>query len=537
VGAFAISPDGRTLAFPATGPDGIKRLWLRALKSLEAWPLSGTELGGGVLQTLFWSPDSRSIGFETDGKLKRIDVAGGPPQTICNLSTRTAGASWSGNGIIVLGTLTGLMRVPAAGGTPLPLTRTNPAKQETIHGRPIFLPDGHRLLYLIASAAPEVRGIYLRSLDSKVDEQKSSQILADTTLSAYVPSQNSSRGLLLFIREQTLLAQPFDEKRLELVGEPLPVAEQMPTQYLRAACSASANGHLVLRPSVYSRIAWFDRSGRELSRIGEPGEYPTFDLFKDSQLVVSKIQTTGPNLWVMDLLRGSTTRLTQENVNHVDPRWSPDGRQVIFGSTRDPSRSPSQVSLQDSDPVQVFKFAGRAFSLDDWSPDGRHLIYHDAGQPELWAIPLNGDRKPMLVTRSLSGIIDQAQFSPDSRWIAYNTNESGRHDVKVVPFPPTGEKWQISTAGGVQPTWCADGRELYFLAPDATLMAVDIRPGGKFEWREPHPLFKTQLAVSYQMEQYAPAPDGKRFLFVLPASEASTAPFNVILNWPALLKK
>jgi Tol biopolymer transport system component len=239
----------------------------------------------------------------------------------------------------------------------------------------------------------------------------------------------------------------------------------------------------------------------------------------------------------MDLQHGSETRLTLGNERDSDPRWSPNGRQVIFSSTRGPSRSPHQVSLPSSDPVQVFKFDGKQFSLDDWSPDGRYLLYHDTGRPELWARPLTGDRETILVTRSLSGFVDQARFSPDGRWIAYNTNESGRFEVKVVPFPPTGDKWQVSTGGGVQPIWRVDGRELYFLAPDASLMAVDILPGKTFEWGKARLLFKTQLSLSDSNEQYAPAPDGKRFLLVTPSADGSTPAFTVVLNWTAGLKK
>jgi len=353
----------------------------------------------------------------------------------------------------------------------------------------------------------------------------------------YVPSQSSGPGHLLFFREQMIMAQRFDETRFELIGDPITVAEQVGLMYSFALYSASTNGVLVYGKNPDNRLIWIDRAGRELSMIGEPGYYETFDLYKDSsQLVVTKTNAEGrQNLWVMDLLRNSTTRLTLEDADHTDPRWSPDGRKVIFDSTRDPSRSPFEVSLPASDPAQVFKFEGKVFGLDDWSPDGRYLLYHDTNQPELWALPLNGDGKPMLVTRSLSGFADQGQFSPDGRWIAYNTNDSGRHEVKVVPFPPSSEKWQISTSGGVQPTWRGDGKELYFLAPDATFMAVDVRPGATFSWGEPHPLFKTKIdIINNDVEQYAPDPDGKRFLFRKPAGES--APFTVILNWTSLLK-
>jgi Tol biopolymer transport system component len=283
-----------------------------------------------------------------------------------------------------------------------------------------------------------------------------------------------------------------------------------------------------------------DRSGRESGVVwDEAGLIISFALSRDaSTLVVSRSQSNGrQNLWVRDLVRGSTARLTFEEADHYDPRWSPDNGHVIFDSTRDPARSPFKVSLPASEPAQVFKFDGMMFSLHDWSPDGRYLLYSDSNKPELWVRPLSGDQKPVLVARPMSGYVDQAQFSPDGRWIAFHANDSGRFEVNVIPFPPTGDKWQISTAGGGQPTWRRDGRELYFLALDATLMAVDIRPAAKFEWGEPRPLFKTPLSVGYDVEQYAPAPDGKRFLFQVPNLQGSKVPFAVILNWTSLLKK
>jgi serine/threonine protein kinase len=534
---FAVSPDGRLLVFAATGSDGVQRLWLRPLSSLEARPLYGTE--SSRLSPFFWSPDSRFIALDAEGTLKKIDVAGGPPQTICDLSRVAIGGSWNRDGLIIFGTPGGVVRVSAAGGNVSPVTKTNPAGGEERHAFPTFLPDGRHFLYLFRSSGPEKSGVYVGSLDAKPEEQKLKQLVTTESGFVYVPSQGSDPGWLLFLRDQTLMTQRFDDRRLELVGEPLPVADRVGSYSLFGFFSASTNGVLIFRPNPASQMIWVDRTGRELSRIGEPGEYPTFDLSRDArQLVVTKALPNGQqNLWVMDLLRGSETRLTLNNERHTDPRWSPDGRQVIFTSSRDPSRGPYQVSLPSSDPVQVFKFSGTSFALDDWSLDGRHLLYHDGGHSELWALPLSGDRKPMLVTRSLSGTPDQAGFSPDGRWIAYNTNESGRYEVKVVPFPPTGDKWQISAAGGVQPTWSGDGRELYFLAPDATLMAVDIRTGAKFEWGVPHPLFKAPLNVNQVMEQYAPAPDGKRFLLVAPASEISSAQFNVVLNWTSLSKK
>jgi eukaryotic-like serine/threonine-protein kinase len=538
---LALSPDGRFLAFAGFDSAGVSRVWLRAIDSLETRPLSGTD-STSLVPHPFWSADSRFIAFDAGGKLRRIAVAGGPAQAICDLSGTIAGGSWNRNDIIIFSEYSGsgaIFSVSAAGGTPSLLTRPNPKRQEIRHSYPVFLPDGRHFLFLCEANAPEIAGVYIGSLDLKPEEQDTKRLIAASGTISYLPPGASNPGLLLFPQGQTLMAQRFDDKKLKLIDESVSIVESVGSLFLEKFFSVSTNGILVYRPKVDNRLTWVDRSGLELGTIAELGDYGTFNLSKDAgKVVVSKSGTDGHwNLWIVDLRRGSTTRLTQEKADHTDPRWSPDGSRVTFGSTRDPSRSPFQVTLPSSDPVQAFKFDGRMFSLDDWSPDGRFLLYHDSDLPGLWAIPLSEERKPQLVTRSLSGIVDQSRFSPDGRWIAYNTDESGRHEVKVVPFPPTGEKWQISTEGGAQAMWGRDGKELYFLTPDGTLMAVDIRAGKTLEWGKPHALFKSQIFVSYYMEQYAPAPDGNRFLFVKPAPGTSRAPFEVYLNWTALFKK
>jgi len=454
VGPFSVSPDGRYLIFAAAS-GGVSSLWLRTLDSLEARPLPGTE--STEYSNPFWSPDSRFIAFGTVGKLNKIDLSGVPPQTICETRGLSVGGSWNRDGVIIYGDYggsMGIMRVSADGGSPTPLSKPDAERNESSHWLPTFLPDGRHFLYLRVGAL-ENTGIYVGSLDARPEEQSRKRLLPATSGAFYVPSQDTGPGELLFLRDQTLLSHPFDEKRLELVGEQKIVAEQVGVYSQYGFFAASMTGVLVWRSadSSYSRFTWFDRSGRELEAIGEADIYPTFDLSGDGgRLVVSRgpLGSSKTNLWAVDLLRGAFTRLTMDDAAHVDPRWSPDARQVIFGSTRDPMRSPFKVSIPNSKPEQVLKYEGRVFSLDDWSADGRHLLYHDANQPELWAVPLSGERKPVLVTRSLAGFVDQAQFSPNGRWIAYNTNESGRHEVKVVPFPPTGEKWTISAAGGVQ---------------------------------------------------------------------------------------
>jgi serine/threonine protein kinase len=448
-GAFAVSPDGHTLAFRATSQEGVHRLWLRALNSWEARPLPDIELSRDT--SFFWSPDSHFLGFNAGGKLKKINLAGGPPEPICDLSPASfSGGSWNRQGVIVFGTPEGVMRVSAAGGVISPVTKTNHVKHELAHESPAFLPDGRHFLYLCRSTTREHSGIRVGDLEAKPEEQEASRLVSTGFGSVYVSYPGSSPGWLLFLREQTLMAQPFDDAKRLLAGTPQPVSEiGVGTNF--PFFSASANGILVFKRGGSNRITWIDRYGQELSGTANQGKYSTFDLSGDaSQLVVSITLPNGQNdLWVVDLLRGPKTRLTSDEAKYVDPRWSPDGRHVIFNSLDDFPGSPYQVSLPGSKPVQVFKFSGNRFALDDLSPDGSHLLYHDFERPELWAIPLVGDQKPLLVTRSLSGSVNQAQFSPDSRWIAYNTNESGRYEVKVVAFPPASDKWQISTAGGM----------------------------------------------------------------------------------------
>jgi eukaryotic-like serine/threonine-protein kinase len=537
LGPFAISPDGRDLAFAAIGSDGSLRIWLRALDSLKAHPLEGAQVDSSQ-PPFFWSPDSRFIAFDSGGKLKKIEVSGAPPQTICSLSSLAVGGSWNRDGVIIFGTMdNGIMSVSDSGGAVSQVTKPNPTRQERMHTFPVFLPDGRHFLYLCDSSNPEYSGIYIGALDPSPGKGDSKPLITTRAGAVYMPSKNSSSGHLLFLRDQMLMAQRFDDSSLKLMGDPVHVVEQVGSNWEYGFFSASMNGALIYRQSVENQLVWIDRSGRELTAIGEPGNYPTFDLSKDAtRLVVSRAQADGRlNLWLMDMLRGQLTPLTLGNAEHTDPRWLTNGRQVIF-VIEDDSKFISQVSLPDSKPTKIYKLGNTSCGLDDVSPDGRHLLYH-LGGPELWALPLADRGKPTLVASSLSGFIDQARFSPDGRWIAFNTNESGRHEVKVIAFPPTNEKWQISRTGGVQPMWKGDGREMYFLSPDGTLMSVDVQAGRTFQFGTPRTLFKTQLSITDQTEQYAPAPDGKSFLVAQPAAESTTSPFTVILNWTSLLKK
>ena len=512
-GSFVLSPDGRRLSIPGIGPDGINRLWIRSLDSLETQPLHGTESNVYFFQS-FWSSDGRYIAFDAGGTLKKILASGGPAHSICPLSGGASGGSWNDDDVIIFGDYqasNGILGVSAAGGTPLPVTKPNAKRQEFAHIYPVFLPDNRHFLYFCSSAIPENTGIYAGSIDLKPEDQNANRLVPTSGQAVYVPPIDSDLGYLLFLQGETLVAQTFDDKKLKPVGDPIPVADRVGFTSYIGFFTASRNGVLIYRPPVANKPTWIDRSGKELGTIGEPGDYSTFDLSKDGNwFVASKTEPDGhENLWVIDLLRGPSTRLTLESASDMDPRWSPDGNQVMYGSPRDIFNVLLQVSWPASEPEEIFQMENASCYLDDWSPDGKYLLYHNEIQSALYALPLSGEKKPIQVARSLSGTIDQSQFSPDGRWIAYNTNESGRHEVKAVPFPATRGPVQISKSGGVQPTWSSKGDELYFLAPDGKLMAVDIQAGEKLEFGEPRELFGTQLPPSSGTEQYAPHPDGK----------------------------
>jgi serine/threonine protein kinase len=545
-GLFELSPNGRHLAFSAIDPDGDIGLYIRSLDSLEIRKLLAVP-SNLYIPPFFWSPDSRYIVVGFDGKLEKIDVSSSMAQPVTKIPGTAIGGSWNRNDVIIyadyLGS-NGIMQVSASGGVPTPLTKPDPEQDERFHFLPSFLPDGRHFLYYCDAGSPEISGVYIGSLDVEPEEQSRRKILDSTTAAVYVPSQGTEPGRLLFMYEQTLLTRRFDENRLEPIGEQKMLMDEVGSYGHRGFFSASLTGIFTFLQSgaVYTQMIWLDREGSELEVVLGLDEYLTFDLSRDgSHLVYTKGPGAGSetNLWVKDLLRGPKERLTAENASHMDPRWSPDGNQVIFESTADPSRSPFLTAFPGSPPVRVFKHEGGQFALDDWSPDGKYLLYHNTRSPELWVRPLEGDQKPEVVARSLTGIADQGQFSPDGRWIAYNSDESGQHQVFVVPFPPkpTVKKKQISVNGGVQPTWKGDGRELYFLTADGTLMATEVMLGETFKYKDPSPLFKKHLRVIYDREQYLPSPDGKRFLFALPSVEDASRSINVILNWPSLTEQ
>ena len=542
---LSLSPDGKQLAFTASGGDGTSRVWLRPLDGLQARPLAGTD--GTV--TFFWSPDSRYLVFQNVGKLKKIDISGGPPQTLCEDVGVLLGGSWNQEGVILFGSNSGaIMRVPAAGGTPSPVTVVDQKREETNHTDPVFLADGKHFLYMRRSARAEESGIYAGSIDVKPEQQSRKRIQATEFSPRYAPPHAGSRGQLLFLREETLMAQPFDERRLETAGESVPIAEQIETGITRGFFSVSENGVLAYRggTAAHTELAWYDREGHNLGRAGERGVYEDVALSQDGSRIAYTRPSQGANrqIWTLDNARGINTRLTFLPEGARSPAWSPDGKYVAFSAIRGHAGLYGKDAGNSGSERALVQTGGLAF-LNDWSRDGKYLLYTEtATSLDVLAVadPLgSGERKPIPVANS--GFNEsQGKFSPDVRWVAYSSNESGRSEIYVQPFPPgdgRSGKSLVSSAGGRQPRWRADGKELYYLAQDGKLMAVDTKTEPTFRPGTPHPLFTAPAitGATNTMFRYDVARDGQKFVLVSVAAGEPSSPVTLVLNWDAGLRK
>ncbi|MBI1955862.1 MAG: PD40 domain-containing protein, partial [Acidobacteria bacterium] len=527
-----ISPDGQRLAFVARGSDDINMLWVRPLDSLTAQPLPGTE----GASTPFWSVDSRFLGFIAERKLKKIEVSGGPPQTLA--APGDGGGTWNSQGEIVFRRGNTLSRVSAAGGEATPVTTLNQSRQEGMHVRPDFLPDGRHFLYFASSANPENNGVYAGSLDS----QETVRLLNANSMAQYAPP-----GYLLFVRGDALMAQPFNATRLQLTGEAFPVAAQVyadPT-YGSAAFSVSNNGVLVYRTGVgnfRSQLTWFDRTGKQIGTVGPPGVYFNPKLSPDGKRVAVEQVTSGNrDIWILDIERGIATRFTFDATDELDPLWSPDGKYIAFVSTRDSLRSLYQKLSSGAGSEEVLLKGAVGTIAHDWSLDGRFITYRPSAGIYIWVLPLFGDRKPFSYLQPEFGVAS-SQISPDGKWLAYRSNESGRWEGFVQSFPKPGAKWQVSANGGAQPRWRRDGKELFYIALDGKLMAVPIKGEESLEIGTPQALFETRTAggasaLPTSLAQYDVSSDGQRFLMNVGPEAASTIPITVVLNWLAGVKR
>jgi Tol biopolymer transport system component len=553
---MALSPDGRRLAFLAQDAEGHEALWVRALDSLDAHPLPGTENAS----SLFWSPDSRWIGFSAgaERKLKKIEASGGPPQTLCGISSILATGSWSVQGDILFGhpgSTLGLFRVSPAGGEASSVTTPDPSQRESSHAYPQFLPDGRHFIYLARSTIAGNEGIYLGTLAGK---DRKLLLRAPATAALYASASAShEKDYLLFLRDGALMAKPMNGRSFELAGDAFPVAERVGSYLSGGYFSASDNGVLVYRSgaatSGNTRLMWFDREGKSLGPVGAAGIYTDVALSPDgNRAAVSDRDPQNGNLDIslVDLVRGVRQRFTFDPALEASPVWSPDGKRLAFASNRDGLFNIYQKDSGGSGAEQVLLKSDKPKHPVDWSPDGRYLLFA-ADDPktrfDLWVLPLDPPGKPIPFLQTAFNET-QGQFSPgpgETRWVAYTSDESGRSEIYVQRFSAApsgaGDKFQVSTAGGLQPRWRGDGKELFYLDPDGKLMAVEVKTSPKFDFSIPKALFAPRIfGISITAGvRYAVAADGKRFLIdtVAEAEGSEKAPVTVVLNWTAGLKK
>jgi len=527
-GGFSLSPDGRTTAYVAR-VNGKTGLWVQPLDTTTARLLSGTE-GAGYP---FWSPDGRSIAFSAPpGKVQRVDVAGGEPLTICD---RCGGpGAWTDDGRIILSGASGLLQVPASGGQPSPLTTADPSSGEISSDYPQVLPGGH-FLYWTKSEKPENRGVYAASLAKPAERVK---LLTNDSNAVYA-SGGDGKGYLLWLRGSTLMAQEFDAAALKLRGEPRPVADPVgitgTLQHIEVA--PSADGQLLYTPNIRNQFTWLDRTGKPSGTVGEAVEYITFRLSPDGKRVAaSRDQPGGTDIWLLDIERGVASRFTSSGTMHF-PVWSPDGRTIIYQSFT------ARVNLFRKDangsgneqPLNLSPVPKTAY---DWSRDGRFFLYRE--RAELWTLPMTPDGNPAGNPKRYLNAVPfrpgEGRFSPEPspHWIAYASNESGRNEVYVQSFPEPHGKFQLSNGGGSFPEWGPGGRELFYVSPDFKLMAVSLKLGdNSVEPSAPRELFKLPATDPANINPYDTAADGQRFLVRVTQPPV----LNLIVNWPALLKK
>jgi hypothetical protein len=493
----------------------------------------------------FWSPDNRFIGFFANNKLKKIEVTGGSPLTICD-APEARGGAWSKADMILFAPTTNgpLYLVPAAGGTATALTKLDTARKEIAHRWPCFLPDGKHFLYFAHTAAAgatgEANAIYVASLDSKVNKL----LVRVTSNMAY------ASGHLLFHRSGTLVAQRFDVKKLELEGDALPIAEQVQyglTMVDLAAFSASQNGILAYLSSARqagSKLLIVDRSGKPVRTVGEIGNYMGIRFSPNAQKIAVDIfdsQSRQNDIWVYELTRDIKTRLTFSPGSDRFPVWSPDGNRLVFHSSRKGIFDLYQKAVSGAGSEEILFESKENKQPLDWSWDGRFITYCTYGDPktrgDIWVLPRFGDRKPIPFLQTEFDELYSC-FSPDGRWIAYVSDETRQNEVYVRPFSGQSQdgKWQISVAGGTRPRWRRDGKELFYLSNDNKIMAAEIQvKGSTIKVGVVRPLFEVH-AVTTALN-YDVSADGQHFLVNSLVEAQSASPINLVVNWTAELKK
>jgi Tol biopolymer transport system component/tRNA A-37 threonylcarbamoyl transferase component Bud32 len=542
------SPDGRQIVFraspaPRDGRNDTSMLWVRPLESMTARPLAGTE--GATSDIPAWSPDSRSLAFFVRGELRRLNLSDATVQRICALPAEgNGGTDWSDAGTIFFSIGGGggrIYSVAATGGDAKPLTTLDKARGETSHHVPQILPDGRRFLFLVGGDQ-KATGLYMTSLDSPAERR---QIAPGWYRRVY------AAGHLLFVREGTLLAQRFDPKDSALQGDPIAIASSVATwsggNEGFAWFGVSPAGTL----AYYSgggagnqlQLTWVDRKGQPIAKVGPPGTYGQIVLSPDERNVAMEVADAEGqfDLWVMDVARGVASRVTASPANERDPVWSPDGRSLAFIARDDNGSSLRRKGLRASDAETVVDSA-KAPDEDIpeyWARDGSTLLVvrrneAKGEQNTVWAVaPGGGQAEPVL-----KGVyLDEPQLSPDGRWIAYVSRESGGGEVYIEPFRRDGDRVRVSPAGGGQPKWRADGREIFFATLSGHLQVVQVRSTGeRLDVSLPADLFEIHGFGGAEVDDYAPSADGQRFLVKVPVEQARKPQLHVVTNWTSLLK-
>ena len=536
-GSPAISPDGRQMVVAVRDKNSVM-LWLRAVDSESMHTLAGTQGAGHP----FWSPDSHTIGFFAEKKLKRIDDNGGNLRTLCDVSVAARGGSWNRDGVILFtpGTSDPLYRISANGGTSVAVTEFDKEHTETSHRWPQFLPDGKHYIFFLRNWDKERTGIYVGSLDSK--ERRS--LLHTGYRAVYVP-----QGYLLYMQDQTLVAQAFDAQKAELKGEPAPLPDHPAVVGPNSAAmfSVSETGVLLYYPNVTGvfgwNLVWHDRTGKTLETVGQDFfAQPTISP-DATKVAVATYDLTWwtPDLWILDLVRGTKTRFTFENFG-VGPVWEPDGQAIIYGSIKKGNVHINRKALNGKTADVLLETQAVNELPRSICHDGRYLAYSRregsmSAKGEIWILPLFGDRKPFPLVQSQFDV-DAPAFSPDCKWVAYTSSDPGQPEVYVTSFPDGARKYEVSTGSGQIPRWRADGKELFFLAPqNSNLMAVNVEQNGQeLRLGTPHLLFQA-FGIGYRFNYYDVSPDGRRFLISGYTQAVSNVPLTLVSNWSSELSK
>jgi Tol biopolymer transport system component/tRNA A-37 threonylcarbamoyl transferase component Bud32 len=526
-----VSPDGRHLVFVAR-QDGRDSLWVRPVDEVVPRRIAGTE---GASQP-FWSPDSASIGFHADGVLKRVALDGGAIQTLCAVRT-IAGATWSPRGVILFSQVNALARVPDTGGTPAVLPTPAGRGPDVAVVWPQFLADGSHYLFRVVRGPREGQGLFAGSLDAPTVAR---------VLETAVKVEPAGRSLL-FVRSGTLMKQPFDPASLQVVGEPEAVAARVMENLGELAgpsISASRTGVLAYRSqhAYPTTITWFDRTGRALETLSAPAGCRNPELSPEGRRVAVECPAPGSSsrdLWVLHAAPSRPVQLINDPADDSDPVWSPDGRWVVFSRGVGPGRELFRRASSGAGEDEPVLRTGRTKYPNSWSRDGSAILFttrEEATGWDIWLLSSDGKREPVVSTPATE---IEPQLSPDGRWLAYTSDESGRTEVYVRPFHAPGGAWLISANGGSDPRWRSDGSELFYLSSDRALMAVTLEPGSAIDRLEasiPKPLFRTRtsgplgLGVRFN---YAVAPGGQRFLITADSPDAAPSPITVVLNWDA----